>query len=143
MDEEPIENNPKDLENPEKIIDEIDSALGHIKARFVEGAIHFGQEQERIQKIRPEWEKLSTTDVSDPDQAQIYASGVHALSAYRDELNDYKNMVYPITDDLLRRSPSTGGTISVTSSTTAFLSVSTSDLASYVLEPSHSETMKF
>jgi hypothetical protein len=80
MNEEPTANNLKDLENPEKIIDEIDSVLGDLKARFIEGAIHFGQAQERIQKIRPEWERLSTIDVSTSDQAEIYVSGMYALS---------------------------------------------------------------
>jgi hypothetical protein len=139
MDEAPIESSPEDLENSEQIIDEIDSTLGDLKTRFVEGAIHFGQEQERIQKIRPEWEKLSSIDVSDADQAQIYASGVHALAAFRDELNDYRNMVFPLTEGILRQSPSTDGTLTVTSSTTSFLSVNAPDLTSYILEPSQSE----
>jgi hypothetical protein len=139
MSEEPIKNNSDNLENPENIIDEIDSVLGDLKARFAEGAIHFGQEQERIQIIRPEWGKLSSTDVSDPDQAQIYASGVHALAAYRDELRDYKNTVYPHIDDMFRYSPSTGGTISVTSSTSTLISIKTPDLTSYILEPSIEE----
>ncbi len=140
MSEEPNQDNPEDLEDPERIIDEIDSSFGDLKARFAEGAIYFGQEQERIQLIRSEWEKLSSTDVSDPDQVQIYASGVHALSAYRDELIDYKNMVFPLTDDLLRRSPPTGGTVSLTSTTSSFLrSVSIPTLASHLLEPTQSE----
>jgi predicted pPIWI-associating nuclease len=139
MSEEPIENNSDDLEKPERIIDEIDSMLGDLKARFVEGAIHFGQEQERIQIVRPEWEKLSSADVIDPDQAQIYASGVHALAAYRDELRDYKNTVYPYIGDMLQYSPSTGGTVSVTSSTTTIISTTVVDLTSYILEPSIEE----
>jgi hypothetical protein len=139
MSEEPIKNNPDDLENPEHIIDEIDSMLGDLKARFVEGAIHFGQEQERIKVIRPEWEKLSSANVSDPNQVQIYASGVQALAAYRDELRDYKNVVYPFTDEVLRYSPSTGSTVSVTSSTTTLISITTPDLTSYILEPSIEE----
>lgn len=140
MDEAPNENDPKDLENPEHIIDEIDSSLGDLKARFVESAIHFGQEQERIQKIRPEWEKLSSTDVFDEEQAQIYASGVRALAAYRDEMNDYKKVVFQFTDDLLQQSPSSDSTVALTTSTTSFvLSVSTPDLTSYILEPTQSE----
>jgi hypothetical protein len=85
------------------------------------------------------WEKLSTTDVSDPDQAQIFASGVHALAAYRDELNDFRSMAIPLTDHLLQQSPSTGGTITVTLSTSSFLSVSTPILTSYLLEPTKNE----
>jgi len=139
MSEEQIKNSPDDLEDPEHIIDEIDSVLGDLKARFVEGAIHFGQEQERIRIIRPEWEKLSSADVSDPDQAQLYVSGVHALAAYRDELRDYKNTAYPYIDDMFRYSPSTDGTISVTSSTTTLISIKTPDLTSYILEPSTEE----
>jgi hypothetical protein len=139
MDEEPIEINSGDLENPEEIIDDIDSMLGDLKGRFIEGAILFGQEQERIQVIRPEWEKLSSAYVSDPDQVQIYASGVHALASYRDELRDYKNLVFPLTDDMLRYSPSTSGTVSVTSSTTTFISTKIPDLTSYILEPSVEE----
>ena len=144
MSEEPIENNPEDLENPEHIIDEIDSMFGDLKSRFVEGAIYFGQEQERIQIIRPEWQKLSSADVSDPEHAQIYASGVHALAAYRDEIREYKNSVYLQIDDILRYSPSTGGTISVTSSTSTLtvssvISTPTPNLPSYILEPSIEE----
>jgi hypothetical protein len=139
MDEEPVESNPDDLENPEKIIDEIDSMLGDLKGRFIEGAIRFGQEQERIQVIRPEWEKLASAYISDPEQVQIYASGVHALAAYRDELRDYKNSVFPLTDDILRYSPSTSGTVSVTSSTTTIISTRMPDLTSYILEPSVEE----
>lgn len=144
MSEEPIENNPDDLENPEHIIDEIYSMFGDLKARFVEGAIYFGQEQERIQSIRPEWQKLSSGDVSDPGQAQIYASGVHVLAAYRDELRDYKNLVSPQIDGILRYSPSTSGTVSVTSSTgtltmSTFASTPPPNLTSYILEPSIEE----
>ena len=139
MSEESIANNSDDLENPEHIIDEIDLVLGELKTQFVEGAIHFGQEQERIQIIRPEWKKLSSTDVSNSDQAQIYASGVHALAAYRDELKDYKNAVYPYIDEMFRYSPSTGGTVSVTSSTTTLISTKTLDLTSYIQEPSIDE----
>jgi hypothetical protein len=143
MSQTPSEESPHDIENPERIIDEITASLEDLKARFSEGAIHFGQEEERIRIIRPTWEQLGSTDISDPDQARIYASGVHALSAYRDELADFRNMAIPLTDRILQQSPSTGGTIALTSSTSSFLLlVNTPNLASILLEPTQSDNEK-
>jgi hypothetical protein len=142
MGEAPVHSNQEDIERPEQIIDEIDSILGGLKSRFSEAAIHFGQEQERIRQIRPEWENLASNDVTDEDLAKIYASGVNALAAFRDELTDYKNALNPLTGESLRIWPSTGGTISVTSSTTSFLSIKTPGRTSAILEPSYKENIE-
>ena len=85
--------NDFDHENPEEIIDDIVSAYEDIQATFLEGAMLAGQEKERYESIKPAWEELSKTITTDPNIAQVYASGIFALEAYRNQVNEFKENV--------------------------------------------------
>jgi hypothetical protein len=140
MNQDASEEDRQDLEKPEKILDDIAASLEDLQTRFTEGAIRIGQDRERISAIRPIWQELSNSDVSDPGAAQVYASGVYALAAYRDELAEFRDRAIPVTDRLIRQLPSTDGTAVLTSSSfTLIRSSYIPALTASLFEPTQSD----
>lgn len=125
-----------DRENPEEIIDDITTTLEALQMDLSEGATIIGEEKERFEAIRPAWVELSSRVTTDPDVAQIYASGVDALAAFRDELKEYRPLVSGLTSRLIYGfSSSSDFTISTTSATVSMFSAGGLNLPDKVTLP--------
>jgi hypothetical protein len=115
------EENDKHLtEKPEEIIDDITSTLDDIHDDLVDASKKVGYEIERFKAIRPVWARLGESSTTDPDAAQIYVSGIYALSSMRDEVESFKSRVAPLRDLIGTIPTLTDLALSVTSSTGSF-----------------------
>jgi hypothetical protein len=142
------EENDKHLtENPEEIIDDITSTLDNIHDDLVASSTKVGHEIERFKAIRPVWARLGESGTTDPDAAQIYVSGVYALSSMRDEVESLKGRIAPLRDLVGTIPTLTDFALSVTSSTGSFFDPSITNfipLNDPLLPrpPRHSETKR-
>lgn len=120
MDDHPIE--PLDEEQPQDIIDEMSETLDGLHDEFTEAAAVIGAEKERIQAIRPVWQSLADSDTDSPEYADVFHTGVHALAAYRDQLNDVRDHYGNIGPRMREISGSTASTVAITAVTQSFFS---------------------
>ncbi|MGD1994024.1 MAG: hypothetical protein PVI59_12595 [Anaerolineae bacterium] len=111
-----------DNENPEEIIDDIVSLYDKIQSDFMEGAIFAGQEKERYEAMRPVWEELSKRTTVDPDEAELYTSGVRVLAYYRDELREFQPKAADFTERFGGFASASNSTASTTAGTASIVS---------------------
>jgi len=117
---EPSDTDPIDEEQPEEIIDEMEQALDDLHAEFTEAASVIGEEKERIRTIRPVWTALANSDTDSPEYANVFSTGVHALAAHRDQLNEMRNQFVGIADEVNVLRGSTDSTVAITAVTESF-----------------------
>ena len=115
------EPNP-DQERPEEIIDEMVGSLADIHTRLVDAASQVGEAQERVEGVRPSWQGMAEAHTADPETAAVYISGVHALSAYRDQLKLLAGEDTSIQSVASIVSGSSDGTSAITAVTHSFFS---------------------
>lgn len=127
-----------DIENPEEIIDDIVSTYDEIQSEFGEAATIAGEEKERFEAIRPAWDELGRSATTDPDKAQVYASGVSTLSAFRDELKAIRPELRGITTVFRGVVMSSDSTASTTSTSVVSISSGSLSLPDEVTLPRHS-----
>lgn len=77
---------PDEIESPEEIIDEIDSAMKEAQNIYSDRAAMMGEKREIVQGTREFWKTFGEAGVQDPIAGSVYASGVKVLSAYRSEM---------------------------------------------------------
>jgi len=113
---------PVDEEQPQDIIDEMEETLDDLHTEFTEAASVIGEEKERIQAIRPVWQSLAESDTDSTEYADVYHTGVHALGAYRDQLNDMRDQYGNIGSQVREISSSMASTVAITAVTHSFFS---------------------
>jgi len=111
---------PIDEERPHDIIDGIEETLDKLHSEFTEAATVIGQEKERIHAIRPVWQVLADADTDSPEYANVFHTGVHALAAYRDQLNDIRGQYGTLGSRVREISASTDSTVAITAVTQSF-----------------------
>lgn len=116
------ETEPVDEEQPEDIIDEMEQTLDDLHAEFTEAASIIGEEKERIQAIRPVWQALANSDTDSPEYANVFFTGVHALAAHRDQLNQISDQFGSVGSQVSVISGSTDSTVAITAVTESFFS---------------------
>lgn len=82
---------PDEIENPEEIIDDIDSALKEAKNIYLDQATVMGEQREILRGTREFWNALGDEGVEGEFTGSVYASGVKALSTSRYEILDRVN----------------------------------------------------
>ena len=113
---------PIDEERPEDIIDEMEQTLDDLHAEFTEAAAVIGEEKERIQAIRPVWQALADSDTDSSEYASVFTTGVHALAAHRDQLNEIRDQFGSVGSQVRLISGSTDSTMAITAATESFFS---------------------
>jgi len=137
-DHKKIGDNKVEPKNPVEVVDEIIFSYDAIQRKFSETAIMAGEEKERYQLIRPEWEKLSKQAMDDPAKAEIYDSGISALDAYCGELTEFGQGVSDLPDSFRDIARSSDSMVSITTGTIAAISLDPSQLPEEVTLPRHS-----
>jgi hypothetical protein len=129
------------LEEPEKVIDEIAQSLDELHAKYAAVTVVFGEDKERMESLRSTWRGLANSTTNDPSQVHIYASGVHVLQAYRDDLVQFKQVAIPLADQVLAASPSSDTAVAVTNTSLGFVRPTiVPGLPSALLEPRWADT---
>ncbi len=118
MDDPAVE--PIDEEQPQDIIEEMEETLDDLHAEFTEAASVIGAEKERIHAIKPVWQSLADSNTDSPEYADVFHTGVHALAAYRDQLNDVRGQYGSIGSRMREISDTTGSTVAITAVTQSF-----------------------
>src|SRR3990170_1828037 len=110
-------------EEPDRIIDDITTAYDGIQKDFSEAATLAGEEKERFEALKPAWTDLANRATDDPDIAEVYASGIDVLAAFRDELTQFRPRAHEIATEFTEIFPSSDGTSSTTSVTVSIVSL--------------------
>jgi len=109
-------------EKPEQVIDDIVTQLDNMHRTLVNEAAQVGFARDAMLSIRPQWVSIANASTSNPEAAQIYASGLYFLAALRDEVRAQQNVVAPISGLFNPTSGSIGSLINATGITASFMS---------------------
>jgi len=124
-----------DQENPEEIVDEIISSYDAIQNTFIKGASAAGKEKERFINIKSEWKDLAQSTTKDPDEANVYKSGVNALLAHRDEVKDLEGNMPLLTERFTGLLLSSELTASTTSGTAVIINPTLKGIRATITAP--------
>jgi len=110
-------------EKPEQIIDETVARLDDIHQTLVEEAIQVGYARDALLALRPHWMGIANASTTNPEAAQIYASGLNLLAALRDEVRAQQSAVTPLRGLFTPTSGSIGSLINATGTTASFVAI--------------------
>jgi len=108
-------------EKPEEIIDDMVARLDAMHRTLVDEATHVGYARDAMLAIRPQWVSISNASTTNPEAAQIYASGLNLLATLRDEVRARQSAVAPLSGLFQPTSGSVAGFINATGTTASFI----------------------
>ncbi len=115
------DNQQVNLEKPEQIIDDTVARLDTIHQTLVNEATQVGYARDALLAIRPQWVSIANASTTNPEAAQIYASGLNLLAALRNEVRAQQSVVAPLSGLFAPTSGSIGSLINATGTTASFL----------------------
>lgn len=110
---------PDEIESPEEIIDDIDSAMEEAQNIYSDRAAMMGEQREIVQGTRHFWETLGEEGVEGTWVSSAYASGVKVLSASRYEMLGHLNNLKGSNEESERIAHLASGTAIISAATSS------------------------